>query len=141
MNKSISYLMSREHCKLQKILEKSFKSKKREQQERIFEQFKINLEKHFFLEEKIILKNTKIEDLDNFEDIEELLDEHKEILELIEAIENNIHVSKDDQMLLTNDLKDHIAVENKVLYPLLDDLLSLSEKEEIIEESRLFLKV
>jgi hemerythrin-like domain-containing protein len=139
MEKSITSIMLREHEKIKNLLEKVQNELKINIQnsEMIFREFKWILDKHFFVEEKVIF--TIFDSSNEEENIEmlNLLKEHKDILFLIKKIEE--HFLKDikpDMDKLKNDLLAHAKFENEVFYPRLEDELDEKQKCLIIERCK-----
>jgi iron-sulfur cluster repair protein YtfE (RIC family) len=101
----------------------------------LFERFKWNLEKHFFLEEKIIF-NTFVSIFgEETEHTFELLKDHVEITQLIKKIEKNL---PDTSLLeeLKTLIKAHVHFEDTVFYPNLDEVLTPMQKKEVIEKTK-----
>jgi rubrerythrin len=109
--------------------------------EESFIKFKWNIEKHFFMEEKMIFSNTAIEDSEHSEEIENILEEHKQILVLIKSIEfdkSRLHSNKIEN--LKNLLEKHSQYEDEDFYPRLDEILTFEQKNSMILESRKILQ-
>lgn len=144
MEKSITVIMLKEHTKINNFLEDFEKSIKNNSKnyEKDFNKFKWNLEKHFFIEEKVIFTIFNSANEDESEDILNLLREHKDILFIIENIEENSYNNIEEEALnLKKILKNHTSFENEIFYPRLDDELNETQKcliikrcEEIIKE-------
>jgi len=130
MEKTISQLMKKEHEKINDLLEKFENSP----EINIFSKFKWTLEKHFFIEEKVIFSVYQSCN-EECEEMFDLLKQHKDILFLIDKIEDNLKNSKSDIEDLKNLLKAHAIFEDRVFYPKLDDELSEDQKKLILERS------
>jgi iron-sulfur cluster repair protein YtfE (RIC family) len=136
MQTPISELMAEEHKKINQILEEFENSQSRDYKglKNLFEIFKWNLDKHFFIEEKVIFHIYNSSSEENFEDIINLLKDHKDILWLIskaeESLKNNI---KPEIIELKKLLIAHSKLEDAVFYPRLDKELNAEEKAMIIE--------
>ena len=130
MEKTISQLMKKEHEKINDLLEKFENSP----EINIFSKFKWTLEKHFFIEEKDIFSVYQSCN-EECEEMFDLLKQHKDILFLIDKIEDNLKNSKSDIEDLKNLLKAHAIFEDRVFYPKLDDELSEDQKKLILERS------
>ena len=105
---------------------------------RVLDIFKFNLEKHFFIEEKIIFSAYQIENQEDDEDIENLLKDHKNMLFLIKNIEETL--SKDKKPIReTGELKQimsaHASFENQSFYPRIDKELSEEQKQMMIQRA------
>ncbi len=133
--KSIKELMLEEHKKIENFLKKFQGSLKADNEtlEKQFDEFKRELESHFTLEEKAIfdIYNNLIGE--EVEDIFKLMQEHGNILGMIERmkkeIENREKPNVDD---LKQNLIEHADFENQTFYPKLDKELSENQKQEII---------
>jgi iron-sulfur cluster repair protein YtfE (RIC family) len=136
--KTIKNIMDIEHKRIQNLLKefedtlnKDFKKAKE-----IFSKFDWNLEKHFYIEEKVIFTiynaSSGIDDVD----LTELIKEHKDIVWKISRIKENLdrgikpHI-EDLKKLLNH----HEKFEDEVFYPRLDEELNKSEKELIFERA------
>jgi len=140
-SKSVCSIMLKEHDKIKNILEEFEKQNNQNNlfnAREVFEKFKWNLEKHFFIEEKIIFNVYQIESQEDDEDIETLLKDHKDILFLIKNIEESL--SKDKILLsepaeLKQIIDAHVIFENESFYPRLDEELTEEQKQMIIERT------
>lgn len=101
-----------------------------------FNQFKWALEKHFFVEEKVIFSVYSLDD-ENEEDIFNLLKDHKDILWIINRIEEDLEDNiKPKIRSLKENLRRHIMFENNKFYPLLDEMLDEKQKQLILNRSK-----
>ncbi|MBD3252504.1 hypothetical protein GF386_02130 [Candidatus Pacearchaeota archaeon] len=133
----ISKLMLCEHERIDKLLKEFEKavSDKKDVEEK-FSKFKWTLEKHMFLEEKAIFNAfVKRDDVD---DIFELMNEHGDIMRIVNQMEEEITDS--DMEELKTILMEHVDFENNNFYPKLDELLSDNQKKEISEKCREIIK-
>ena len=127
MQNSIKSLMIEDHGKLSALLNELEKNPRIKQ----FNEFKWNLEKHFFVEEKVIFE---LYSLESNEDLDKLLKEHKDILWLLESIEESIDTDSSEGIAeLKIQLSEHAGFENDSFYPRLDEELSEDKKRLIIE--------
>ena len=136
MENSITTLMLQEHGKIKNFLQDFEKSIKNNTNncEKNFNKFKWNLEKHFFIEEKVIFTIFNSANEEESEDILNLLKEHKKILFLIESIEENSFKNAEQEVSeLSQILTNHANFENEIFYPKLDDELNENQKCLIIE--------
>src|SRR3989339_834712 len=89
--KEITYIMLKEHAKIDSILidlENSLNNK--EEAKAILNKLKWNLDKHFFVEEKVIFQIfNKLKEGES-QDILELLKQHKDILWSIKTIQDSL---------------------------------------------------
>jgi|TARA_Y100000294_G_C8382256_1_gene267265 iron-sulfur cluster repair protein YtfE (RIC family) len=133
---TLAEAMSKEHEKV----ENSFDEFKKqldtdfENSGKFFSKFKWSLEKHFFVEEKVFF--ILFEKIENQEvsDVFELMEDHGKMIELIKKIEDDLSEKiKPEVSELENTLKKHHNLEDDVLYPKLDKILSSEQKQEILE--------
>jgi hemerythrin superfamily protein len=135
MNITIVRVMDKDHSKIKEVLMEFEREENRnfEKSKEIFMRFKWMLEKHFFIEEKAIFNHYISESSEENESLIRILKEHREILDLIEASEENLF---DEKKLDLDDLKHYILAharfEDEVFYPKLDELLNEEKKQEII---------
>ena len=136
MENSITTIMLKEHGKIKNFIQDFEKCLKDNAKncEKSFSKFKWNLEKHFFIEEKVIFTIFNSANEEESEDILNLLKEHKEILFLIESIEENSYKNAEQEIMeLSQIMTNHANFENEVFYPRLDNELNENEKCLIIE--------
>ena len=138
MEKEISEIMAEEHKKLDNLLDEFEKNLADVEK---FNKFKLNLEKHFNIEEKAVFEvYTKVREED-IPAIFDLMEEHKEILRLITDIEDSVKEEKiQDIEELKVVLERHRKFEEEEFYPELDEDLSVEEKQEIREKSEKLLE-
>lgn len=140
MQKTILKIMLKDHLTIDSLLklfikqvENDFNDYKQVMQK--FNRFKWNLEKHFFIEEKIIFTIYSSSNPEN-EDLLNLLKDHKNILWIINRIEEDLeNKTKPKLMSLSETLRKHASFENEVFYPKLEDELSGDEKKLILDRS------
>jgi len=143
MVESIEHLLLNEHKRMINLLKEALKNIKHSPlfAEEFFIKFKWNLEKHFFMEEKTIFSNPAIENSEHSEEIEYILNEHKEILNFIKSIEENKDGLKENEFLhLIKLVEKHAQYEDEDFYPRLDEVLTAKQKSIIISESRKILQ-
>ncbi len=129
---NISNIMIRDHVRIREILN-SLESVFRTSPENIkgyLNKFKWNLEKHFFIEEKVIFSMLEISGSEEISNIFDLMKQHGEIIELIKDLENNLK-NKIDFSIIKEKLTEHLRFEENFFYPKLDDLLDENQKKEI----------
>lgn len=146
-SQTISQAMIEEHARLHEILEE-IKSKienldndkKSEYNDllKIFNKFKWNTEKHFFVEEKIIISTyLSFENNSSNEDVQHILNDHKEIIKFIDEIEESLREGiKPDITDLVDLLDEHEQNEENYFYPKLDEELDEECKKVIISKSK-----
>ena len=101
-----------------------------------FFKIKRNMEKHFFVEEKVIFSIylQKRDDAEN-DEINYILSEHKEMLEMLEEIEDDLQEgTKPNLNNLLEILKTHESQEDDNLYPKFEE--ELDEKQKTIIRER-----
>lgn len=131
---NIREIMLRDHGKLLKLLA-DFKTadKANPNISRVFDNFKWNLEKHIFAEEKAIF--VLMQEMVGLEvqEIFDLMKEHGEIMGLIKNIEDNLKLNQEaDISEILQTLKAHSSFEDEVFYPKLEETLNENQKEELI---------
>jgi hypothetical protein len=136
MNKSIKRAMDKDHeiihnlfNQFEKEINKNFSKSKD-----TFNKLKWILQKHFFVEEKIIfsLYLSLTNEENNY--INQLLMEHEKILWLLKNIEDDIADNKKPAVLEIRQLLDaHSKFEDDFFYPKLDEEISEKEKSKIFE--------
>jgi hemerythrin-like domain-containing protein len=97
-----------------------------------------NVEKHILLEEKILYNVYSVWN-DNIDGMFEILEEHGEIMTLIKKMKRTY---PDEKMVsdLKELLRDHVALEETVLYPSLEKRLNEKQKELFIERAQEILR-
>ena len=131
MEEKISVLMLKEHERLDKELRDVENSS--DDIENLFNKFKWNLEKHFFIEEKAIFTMCNDMEGEIVSDIFDLIREHAEILNLVMEIEKIIQNTKPNFFILKKSLIKHRKAEDETFYPKLDESLTSFQKKELIE--------
>ena len=134
---SLTDLMVVEHARIQEMLEDvniaSYEDKMRALES--FNRFKLNIEKHFMIEEKAIVQ--MLNNISGMEvnDTFRLMEEHGRIISMIKKIEDDInHGDYSKIQDLMTMLEEHSDFENQTFYPNLDKKLSDDRKKEIIEK-------
>ena len=135
----ISQIMKNEHDSIDRMLDDiEGHHHENDMIKRMFQRFKWNLEKHFFIEEKVIFSvySSNISE-ETSSDIETLLKEHKDILWLLGKAESMIKRNMmPDLSELKNILKAHAKFEDEAFYPKLDEELSEDQKDIIIQRAK-----
>ena len=130
---NISDLMSSDHCRIEKHLEEFRGSVGAPDQKKKFTDFRWELEKHLFMEEKAIFTFARNEDKEDFEAIPKLEREHDEIIDLLKKIETVMKEGKKQEAReevdkLCNLLIKHKEFEDSKIYPKLDVELNDEQK-------------
>jgi len=132
-------IMIQEHQRLNSMLDELewSLSKNSTNIKELFDKFKANLEKHFYIEEKIIFDiavNMKQEDVEtNFD----LMTEHGEIISELKKVENDLNMNNmPDITELKDKLIKHTNFEDLFFYPRLQEKLSEQQTAFIIDKSR-----
>lgn len=131
----ISEAMLNEHKRLHAVLERLEKDTKYDSDywRRLFNEFKWNLEKHFFVEEKAIFEMCNSDCGEKIPDIFDLMKEHGEIIFLINEIDDEFEGDLKKRLLeIKKMLVKHSNFEDDNFYPLLDERLSEERKLEIL---------
>ncbi|MBR9704586.1 hemerythrin domain-containing protein [Candidatus Pacearchaeota archaeon] len=136
MNNKIINIMNKEHKMIRNIFN-AFENNLRfdfQSSKEIFRVFVWNLEKHIFIEEKIIYSVYSV--WNNSEEILGLLGDHKDILYLIKKIENTLSKNKipnvSDLKIILNE---HFILEEEILFPLFDDVLKGNLRELFLDRT------
>jgi hypothetical protein len=133
-NISIINAMDKDHKKIknllsifEKQLDKDFKKSKES-----FEKLKWNMEKHFFIEEKVIFNSDFFEEK-YLDEMSRVLDDHKELLNLLIITEETLSDNKKpDLSEFKRILSNHSKLEDEILYPNMEDILSKEQKMNIV---------
>ena len=140
---SLTDLMVTEHARIQEVLEEvnisSYEDKMRALE--CFNRFKLNIEKHFTIEEKAIVQ--LLSNISGMEvnDTFRLMEEHGEIIAMVKKVEDDIsHGDYSKIQDLMTMLEEHSDFENQTFYPNLDKKLSDDRKREIIEKVSAMIK-
>lgn len=136
-NNTISSLMVRHHIAISlllKTLEESFRQKS-ETAEELLGEFRWELEKHIFVEEKAIFGfcgNTLSGKI--CETMMSLRAEHEIMLNMLDAVKIGMKAEKDtiDILDFQSLLLRHVKTEEESLYPELDNVFNPKQKEKII---------
>ena len=138
MEKTIAEMMLKEHGKINSMLAEFEKLSEInfEESKNIFIKFKWNLEKHFFVEEKVIFSIYISSSGKENDEIINLLKEHKDILWLIAKIEESLKRNNTPEIFeLREMLRKHVGFENDFFYPKLDKELNERDRLLILERS------
>jgi len=133
---TITGLMIRHHVALDMML-KLFQERGEMNQtasENLLSDFKWELEKHIFAEERVVFKLCKTTDSEDCKIAAHLSEEHKEMLKLVDKINKDLKTgSNADASGLQKLLIGHRKIEEKDLYPKLDVTLNEKQKELTIQ--------
>ena len=99
-----------------------------------FKTFKWHLEKHVFVEERaIFLSNRNDKSIEDFSLLFEISNQHNEIMKEVTNIIQNLKINSGFEIVkLRGLLIKHLNFEEKIAYPRLDEIISKSEKNRII---------
>jgi iron-sulfur cluster repair protein YtfE (RIC family) len=132
MEKTIKEIMTKEHAKILDLLA-SFEKDKLKYSLNLF---KWQLEKHFFVEEKVVFRVYLSSSDADLENLTKLLKDHKDILWSLKKIEETFSQNNFLELYeLKKNLVLHTSFENNVFYPRLDTELSQDQKDIIMERS------
>jgi hemerythrin-like domain-containing protein len=142
--KTVTGIMNKEHERIGNLLgefEANLDKDKKTVAD-FFNTFEWNLQKHLFVEERVIFSAfnpPNLEQDDN--DLSNLLKDHAEILSLLEKIRDNIDGDiKHDVWELKNIITAHAEFENEIFYPRLDEELDDVQKQLIFERAEEIIK-
>jgi len=134
---TISQIMLRDHQKIGTLLANLNNGMNKDHQKvlELFHEFIWTLEKHFFIEERIVLTDYNPPDEKNSAAISNLLREHDHMLKLSRKLEEDLIKNKKvDISQLQKMLIKHRDYENEVLYPMLDLELNKTQKKTIVQK-------
>lgn len=101
---------------------------------KMLSEFQWELEKHFFVEEKVLFKLSSKDQPQTYSIIVELLEEHDRMLKMLDEAKSLL---KDNKMVdlskFGTTLMEHRMIEEHKLYPELDNKISEEEKKMIVE--------
>lgn len=143
MKMNISRAMLKDHKKIGDLLETLKKGLNQDTKTvfNLFDNFTWNLQKHFFIEEKVILIDYDPSDENSSENLSKILEEHDSILKIaIKLREELIKNKKIDISELRSKLIKHRNYENETLYPMLDMELNSNQKKLVLEKIREYYK-
>jgi hypothetical protein len=124
--------MLQEHKEINQILENL---EKNQNSKSLLDKLRLLLEKHFFIEEKIIFRIYSL--TKNNEDILDLIKEHKDILWLVSKLEENLKKELDLELSGMKELLDsHIKFETEFFYPKLEQELDKETKNLILDRCK-----
>ena len=128
--KTIPEIMMRDHTRIHNLISRiELKLKNNlEEAQHLFIKLKWTIEKHFYVEEKVVFSIYST-NLENNHYLDTLLKEHKEILFLLKKIDNNFNNSKSTLQKLKTILSAHAKYEDEIFYPKLEQELSKQEKQ------------
>jgi len=128
--KTIPEIMMKDHARIHNLISELELKQQTDQNntQPLFIKLKWTIEKHFFVEEKVIFKIYS----SNFQDndyLDNLIKEHRDILFLLNKIDNNLKNSNEllEELKLT--INTHAKYEDEIFYPKLEEELSENEKE------------
>jgi len=135
MNLSIEKLMLKEHRKLNELLDVLERDlDDYEKTKTNFNCFKWNMEKHFFVEEKVIFDSFVSISGQETNDIFHLLQDHVKIIATIKILEHRLNKKiKPDLEKLKEMLIIHRNFEDEDFYPNLDERLTANQKKMVCE--------
>ena len=131
----ISEAMLNEHKRLHSILERLEKNLQYSSDawKELFSEFKWNLEKHFFVEEKAIFKLCNSDCGEKIPEIFDLMKEHGEIIFLMNEIDNEPYDNLLKNLLeIKKRLIKHSSFEEDNFYLMLDERLSEERRLEVL---------
>jgi iron-sulfur cluster repair protein YtfE (RIC family) len=139
MEESINKLLMKEHARLLSYLVELSNESDDVKIKELFDRFKWNLEKHFFIEEKAIFDFYDKVKGKEVSDVFDLMQEHGDLLNSVRAVEEDFAHEKIED--LKNMLIKHQRFEDEVFYPRLDNDLDDYKKKELIEKIKEVIRV
>jgi hemerythrin superfamily protein len=141
VDESISKLMLRDHARIEASLSRLTNGMAGDFKALMdyFRDFKWEVERHFFFEERVIFSDLKMRDKETSNIVNKILKDHEVVLKFLADIEHSIEeeeILPDLSKLLTV-LKDHKNFEDDTVYPRLDSELDDKEKSLIIKRLRM----
>ncbi|OHA15740.1 MAG: hypothetical protein A3A10_02895 [Candidatus Tagabacteria bacterium RIFCSPLOWO2_01_FULL_42_9] len=104
-----------------------------EKAQKALDDFRWQTEKHFFAEEKINFRFVFYTQEDLYKITQHLIEEHSQILGMMNRIERQLQEKKKIELDALSDLlQRHRETEEKILYPKMDEFLSQHQKDLII---------
>ena len=136
---TISSMMLHDHGKIVKLLNECKQAMKEDTNEGIlksFDKFAWELERHIFVEERVIFRQEISLSKDSHELIQAILEDHQMLSDMLKEIEKslrekdyNLNIPKIERFL-----SDHKDREDRDLYPRLDDELNPELKKFMVEQ-------
>ena len=109
--------------------------KDKELAEKAFNKFKWELEKHIFVEEKVIFPFCKMAISEACESVQSLVKQHDLFIDMLNEIKNDLVMKNEtDVSNFMNLLVNHRKTEENFLYPKLDEMLNETQKEMMIAQ-------
>jgi hemerythrin-like domain-containing protein len=142
MSQTIESMMLDEHKRLDRLLDKLERDLDDfEKTKKNCSKFKWNLEKHFFIEEKIIFDSFITMSGQETSDTFHLLEDHVRIMELLKIIEKRLHKKiKPKLHYLKQIIQTHRTFEDQDFYPNLDEKLTPEQRKEVSKRIKEIIK-
>jgi len=138
MRKTIPEIMMRDHARIHNLIaeiEKNINEKKNyEDSQHLFIRLKWTLEKHFFVEEKVVFTIYSESEPEEMDELNRLLQEHRDFLLLVKKIDEDFNNSSKHIEDLDRLMTAHAKFEDEIFYPRLED--ELPEKQKQLIEDR-----
>jgi hemerythrin-like domain-containing protein len=134
-NKTIAKVMRKHHYQLEGLLNRIKKGGQNQNDlNMLFNRFKWELEKHFFLEEKAIFFFIDTDDPETNQTKKSLMKEHDVILKRLQLLEEDLVKSNLEEIAKFQEiLTKHRDMEDEVFYPSLDEALTELNKKLIMD--------
>ena len=136
--KTIPEIMMKDHSKIHNLIseiEQNIIKNNNEDSNHLFIRLKWTLEKHFFIEEKVVFSIYSNMLPEEFEELNKLLQEHKDFLHLLNRIDSDFKNLKLFQKL-KKELSAHAKFEDEIFYPRLEEQLSKEQKQLIYDRCK-----
>jgi len=139
--KTIPEIMLRDHARLHNLIQEVKHKIPEDTKEShyLFIKLKWNLEKHFFIEEKVVFHIFSKLMPEESQELSNLLIEHKSALLLLQRIDQDFKNSGNFLEQLDKLLTAHANFEDKILYQRLEQQLSKEQKKLIFDRCEKFL--
>lgn len=125
--------MFEQHERVEEFFKKFSELEKKDptKAKKAFEDFSWHLERHFFTEEMVILRDYNSPDTKIYPHVSKILEEHKTMLEMMDKIKKETeNKKKADIKSLLDLLVEHRNYEDEFFYPMLD--LELSKEQKVV---------
>ncbi len=133
---SIADIMLKEHAKLEAGVIELERIMDHVELKECFSKLKWNLDKHFFVEEKVIFNVLDFNNEVESEEIERILKDHKDIMWSIKKIGDAFDEGlRPDLSDLREELKAHSKFEDSIFYPKLDEGLDEKLKKVVMDRT------
>jgi hemerythrin superfamily protein len=134
---AITQIMVGDHALIEVLLIyfKDSMGKNVELTEEAFDKFRWELEKHIFVEEKVIFRFCKLVNSEMCQIVQSLAKQHDVFFEILNEMKNDLVIRNNIDILKLQKLfVEHRKIEEAILYPKLDEQLNERQKEMMIAQ-------